>query len=155
MNEVLRGGTMEVADILGILSLLPHRYPFLMVDRIIDIKGDESGTGIKNVTYNEPQFQGHFPTRPVMPGVLLLEGMAQTAGCLCVAGRPLQDKPNLVYLLTMDKVRFRRPVVPGDTLHFPVRKLRRRANMWWYQCEATVGGARVAEAEIGAMIVEG
>src|SRR5438270_10294342 len=94
--------TLGTVDILKLLEYLPHRYPFLLVDRIIRIKGDESGVGIKNVTFNEPQFQGHFPQRPVMPGVLLIEGMAQTAGALCVRAQGL-DKPKLVYFMTIDK----------------------------------------------------
>jgi 3-hydroxyacyl-[acyl-carrier-protein] dehydratase len=145
---------LDSMDILRLLKLLPHRFPMMMVDRIIDIDGDESAIGIKNVTMNEPQFQGHFPDRPVMPGVLMIEGMAQTAGALCVAARGDELKPKLVYFMTIDKVKFRKPVVPGDVLEYHVRKLRQRGNMWWYGGTAKVGGFKVAEAELSAMLVD-
>ena len=136
-----------------ILDLLPHRYPFLMVDRIIAMKSDESAIGIKHVTFNEPQFQGHFPGQPVFPGVLLIEGMAQTAGALCVwAG--LTGKAKSVYFLTIDKAKFRKPVVPGDIVEYHMTKKARRKMMWWYRGEAKVAGELVAEAEVGAMLVE-
>src|SRR5262245_44261995 len=109
----MSGRTLGAVGIREILAALPCRYPFLRVDKVIDIHGDEHGIGIKNVTANEPQFTGHFPGKPVMPGVLVLEGMAQTAGILCI--RSLGDvKPTLVYFLTIDKAKFRKPVVPGD-----------------------------------------
>src|SRR6266571_9444622 len=98
---------LEAADISVVLKLLPHRYPFLMVDRVIDIRGDEHGIGIKNVTINEPHFQGHFPGNPVFPGVLLIEGMAQTAGVLCILARADRGRPKAVYFLTVDKAKFR------------------------------------------------
>jgi 3-hydroxyacyl-[acyl-carrier-protein] dehydratase len=145
---------LETADIKQILDLLPHRYPFLMIDRIIEIKGDESCIGIKNVTINEPQFVGHFPTRPLFPGVLLIEGMAQTAGAICVrANLALQAAPKQVFFMTVDKAKFRKPVVPGDVLEYHMRKLNKRRNMWWFRGEAKVGGVLVAEAEVGAMLV--
>jgi 3-hydroxyacyl-[acyl-carrier-protein] dehydratase len=150
----MSGERLEAIGIREILAALPQRYPFLLVDRIVDIRGDESGVGIKNVTANEPQFLGHFPGNPVMPGVLVLEGMAQTAGTLCVRTLPGQSKPALVYFLTIDKVKFRKPVMPGDTLEYHMTRLKRRRNMWWFRGEAKVGGALVAEAELGAMIVE-
>jgi len=150
----MSGETLEAIGIKEILAALPHRYPFLLVDRIINIRGDEHGIGIKNVTANEPQFLGHFPNNPVMPGVLLLEGMAQTAGTLCIRSLPGQAKPNLVYFLTIDKAKFRKPVVPGDVLEYHVNKLKQRRNMWWFRGEAKVGGEIVAEAELGAMIAE-
>src|SRR5579862_4849842 len=105
---------LEAADIAVVLKMLPHRYPFLMVDRVIEIRGDESGIGIKNVTINEPQFQGHFPENPVFPGVLLIEGMAQTAGTLCILSELRPDRDKKVFFLTIDKAKFRRPVLPGD-----------------------------------------
>jgi 3-hydroxyacyl-[acyl-carrier-protein] dehydratase len=147
--------TLEAADIGRVLQALPHRYPFLMVDRIKDIDGDDSGVGIKNVTFNEPHFQGHFPGHPVMPGVLLIEGMAQTAGALCVLAHGLSGPPKLVYFMTIDKAKFRKPVVPGDTVEYHVRKIRRRSNIWRFAAEAKVAGVKVAEAEVSAMLVDG
>ena len=143
---------LESIDILKLLDYLPHRYPFLLVDRIDAMQGDESCIGIKNVTYNEPQFQGHFPGRPIMPGILIIEGMAQTAGALCVHAQRL-DKPKLVYFMTIDKAKFRKPVVPGDTVEYHLRKLNHRRNMWWYKGEAKVRGTLVCEAELSAMLV--
>ena len=143
---------LETVDIQKLLEYLPHRYPFLLVDRIVDCVGDESCVGIKNVTANEPQFMGHFPGQPIMPGVLLIEGMAQTAGALCVhASR--SARPNLVYFMTTDKVKFRKPVMPGDRVEFHMKRLNRRRNMWWYRGEAKVDGALVCEAELSAMLV--
>lgn len=145
----------EAADIREILRLLPHRYPFVMIDRIIDIRGEDHGIGIKNVSINEPQFLGHFPDNPVMPGVLLIEGMAQTAGVLCL--RQMDDatrQRSVFYFLTIDKAKFRKPAVPGDTIEYHVNKITHRRNMWWYRGEAKVGGALIAEAEVGAVITE-
>ena len=141
---------IEAADIAAILKMLPHRYPFLMVDRVIDIRGDEQGIGIKNVTFNEPHFQGHFPDNPVFPGVLLIEGMAQTAGVLCLAANGMRQRP--VFFLTIDKAKFRKPVVPGDTVEFHMTRIARRKMMWWYRGVAKVAGQIVAEAEVGAVI---
>lgn len=148
--------TLESVDIQGLLELLPHRYPFLMIDKIVDIDGDDRGVGIKNVTFNEPQFQGHFPEKPVFPGVLLIEAMAQTAGAMCVLKTKKSGgagKPSVVYFMTVDKVKFRKPVVPGDTVEFHVAKLKQRANMWWFRGEAKVAGKVVAEGEVSAMLV--
>jgi 3-hydroxyacyl-[acyl-carrier-protein] dehydratase len=144
--------TLETADL---FRVLPHRYPFLLVDRIIDIRGDESAVGIKSVTVNEPFFPGHFPGRPVMPGVLLLEGIAQTGGAVCAAVHSKAGKPLQVLLVTVDKAKFRRPVLPGQTIEYHIRKLTRRRNMWWFRGEAIVAGQIVAEAEIGALLAEG
>jgi 3-hydroxyacyl-[acyl-carrier-protein] dehydratase len=151
----MNGETLEAMGIRDILAALPHRYPFLLVDRIIQIHGDESGIGIKNVTINEPHFQGHFPNNPVMPGVLILEGLAQTAGALCIRNLSGRTQPVLVYFLSIDNARFRKPVIPGDVLEYHVTRTKRRKNMWWFRCEAKVGGKLVAEADIGAMIAEG
>ena len=150
----MTGESMEVADIREILRLLPHRYPFLMIDRIVDIRGEEHGIGVKNVTFNEPQFQGHFPDNPVMPGVLLIEGMAQTAGVLCLRQMKPTEQRRTMYFLTIDKAKFRKPAVPGDTIEYHVNKIAHRRNMWWYRAEAKVGEALIAEAEVGAIITE-
>jgi 3-hydroxyacyl-[acyl-carrier-protein] dehydratase len=142
--------TAETADI---MKLLPHRYPFLLVDRIVDMDADRSATGIKNVTANEPYFQGHFPGNPVMPGVLLIEGMAQTAGALCMRHLEIETIP-LVYFMSIDKARFRRPVFPGATIHYHVQKIRNRGRVWRFKAQALVDGTLVAEAEVSAVIVE-
>jgi 3-hydroxyacyl-[acyl-carrier-protein] dehydratase len=149
MDETVK--KLEAADIAAVLQMLPHRYPFLMVDRVIDIRGDESGIGIKNVTFNEPHFQGHFPGNPVFPGVLMIEGMAQTAGVLCIAATPAVA-PKSVFFLTIDKAKFRKPVRPGDTIEYHMRKINQRKTMWWFRGEAKVAGQTVAEAELGAML---
>lgn len=150
----MSGETVGVADIREILRLLPHRYPFVMIDRVTDIRGDEHGIGIKNVTINEPQFLGHFPENPVMPGVLLIEGMAQTAGILCLRLMQPREARRKVFFLTIDKAKFRKPAVPGDTLEYHVDKIAQRRNMWWYRAEAKVGDVVIAEAEVGAVITE-
>lgn len=152
MNDA--GTTLEAVDIMDILQALPHRYPFLMIDRIIGIRGDECAIGIKNVTYNEPQFLGHFPRAPVFPGVLMIEGMAQTAGVICLRAIGAVGKPMSVYFLTIDKARFRKPVRPGDTVEYHITKKNRKKSMWWYYGQAKVAGQTVAEAEIGAMFVD-
>ncbi len=151
MNDAAAANSLDSLDILGLMRLLPHRYPFLLVDRIIEIDGDNSAIGIKNVTANEPHFQGHFPEQPVMPGVLIVEAMAQTAGAICIRSTG-EDKPSLVYFMTIDNTKFRRPVVPGDRLEIHVRKLKQRGNIWRFACEAIVEGTKVAEAEISAMM---
>jgi 3-hydroxyacyl-[acyl-carrier-protein] dehydratase len=143
----------ESYDIQKLLALLPHRYPFLLVDRIVEARGDEYGVGIKNVSANEPHFQGHFPSRPVMPGVLMLEGMAQTAGALCVASQEAGGPPSVVYLMTIDKAKFRKPVTPGDQIRYHMTRYAKRRNMWWFRGEAKVDGVLVCEAEVSAMLV--
>lgn len=152
MDQEIR--TLEAADINRVMQALPHRYPFLMVDRIRDIDGDDSCVGVKNVTINEPHFQGHFPARPVMPGVLLIEGMAQTAGALCVLAHSGALQPKLVYFMTIDNAKFRKPVIPGDTVEYHVQKIRRRSNIWKFSAVAKVDGAKVAEAVVSAMLVD-
>ncbi|WP_131117701.1 3-hydroxyacyl-ACP dehydratase FabZ [Lichenihabitans psoromatis] len=152
MDDTVLPITLDSLDIQQLLEALPHRYPFLLVDKIIKMKGDESCVGIKNVTINEPHFQGHFPGRPVMPGILLIEGMAQTAGALCVHSKGLA-RPKLVYFMTIDKAKFRKPVVPGDVVEYHLTKTAHRRNMWWYRGEAKVDGVLVAEALVSAMLV--
>ncbi len=155
MQETINTGKkLGTADIARVMKLLPHRYPFLMIDRLQDMDGDESCVGIKNVTINEPFFQGHFPQFPVMPGVLIIEGLAQTAGALCVASLGEDYNPQVVYFMGIDKAKFRRPVVPGDQLHYHVRKLRSRGRVWRFYGEARVNGHVVAEAEVSAMIAD-
>ncbi len=140
MNETDRPGRSRATTSRSCSTLLPHRYPFLLVDRIVEARGDEYGVGIKNVTVNEPHFQGHFPGRPVMPGVLLIEAMAQTAGALCVASQPTGSAPSVVYLMTIDKAKFRKPVVPGDQVRFHMTRIAKKRNMWWFRGEAKVDG---------------
>ncbi len=142
------------ADAARLMKLLPHRYPFLLIDRIKDMDRDESAVGIKNVTINEPFFQGHFPGYPVMPGVLIIEALAQTAGALCVNHAGLTTSAPIVYFLGIDKAKFRKPVMPGDTLHLHVRKIRSRGPVWRFYGEAKVNDVLVAEAEISAMIAD-
>jgi 3-hydroxyacyl-[acyl-carrier-protein] dehydratase len=147
---------LTTADVMRVLQLLPHRYPFLLVDRIFDMKADETAVGVKNVTINEPFFQGHFPQFPIMPGVLIIEGLAQTAGALCVnnlAGAAVY-KPQLVYFMGIDRAKFRKPVVPGDQLFYHVRKIRSRGRAWRFNGQAKVNDQVVAEAEISAMILD-
>jgi 3-hydroxyacyl-[acyl-carrier-protein] dehydratase len=143
--------TLEAADIAVILKALPHRYPFLMIDRVINIRGDEAGVGIKNVTANEPHFMGHFPENPVFPGVLMIEGMAQTAGVMCIMAAGL-GRTKSVFFLTIDNAKFRKPVTPGDTIEYHMTKTARKRNMWWYHGEAKVAGHVVAEADVGAAV---
>jgi 3-hydroxyacyl-[acyl-carrier-protein] dehydratase len=144
--------TMAAMDINAILKCLPHRYPFLMIDKIIEIDGDSSAIGIKNITYNEPIFQGHFPENPIFPGVLLIEGMAQTAGAIAISHDQTNGR-HAVYLVTVDKCKFRKPCGPGDRLEFHIKKIRRRSAMGWYEARAMVGDVLIAEAEVGAMVM--
>jgi 3-hydroxyacyl-[acyl-carrier-protein] dehydratase len=153
MSEAEGRSVLGTADIARIMALLPHRYPFLLIDRLIDMDRDLSGTGIKNVTINEPFFQGHFPQSPVMPGVLIIEAMAQTAGALVLAHLGADNSGKLVYFMAIDHARFRKPVLPGDVLHLPVRQLQKRGNVWRFAAEAQVDRRKVAEAEISAMLV--
>ena len=141
-------------DIGGIMSRIPHRYPMLLIDRVIDIVAGESCTGIKNVSANEPCFQGHFPGHPIMPGVLIIEAMAQTSATLVVASiEGVSCDTHIVYFMTIDSARFRHPVVPGDTLHIKVQKERTRGNVWKFRGLAYVGDTLCAEAVYTAMLV--
>ncbi len=140
-------------DIAGIMHAIPHRYPFLMIDRVVDIVHDKSAVGVKNVTINENFFQGHFPGHPVMPGVLIIESMAQTAAVLVVRTLGPRAAGKLVYFMTIENAKFRRPVGPGDQLRIEVVKLRSRGTVWKLACIARVDGISVAEATVGAMIM--
>ena len=144
----------EDLDIERVQQLIPHRYPFLMIDRVVDLVPNVSATGIKNVTINEPYFQGHFPTRPVMPGVMIVESMAQTAAVLVVSTLGPESEGRLVYFMSVDNARFRKPVVPGDTLHVHVYKRRQRGNVWKFDAQAKVDGRVVADATFAAMILD-
>ena len=146
--------TVPPIDIRQIMDMIPHRYPFLMVDRVIDYVPNESAVGLKNVTINEPFFQGHFPGVPVMPGVLMIESMAQTAAILVVQSQNLAKQGKLVYFMTIDNTKFRKPVGPGDALHIHVTTIKQRGPVWKFKGEAKVEGVLVAEAEFSAMIVD-
>jgi 3-hydroxyacyl-[acyl-carrier-protein] dehydratase len=153
MKKRLETGTSAIPiDVMRIMELIPHRFPFLMVDRIVDLALDERAVGLKNVSINEPYFQGHFPRDAVMPGVLIIESMAQTAAVLVVETLDGAAAGKLVYFMTVDNARFRKPVFPGDQLLVEVTKLRSRGNFWKFRGEARVEGALVAEANFSAMI---
>lgn len=144
----------ENIDILEIKKLIPHRYPFLMIDKVIDLEVGESATGIKNVTINEPFFQGHFPEKPVMPGVLIVEAMAQTAAVVVMKMDDIDPEGKLVYFMTVDECKFRRPVGPGDVLHIKVTKKQNKMRVWKFEGDAQVDGKTVASATFSAMIVD-
>ena len=140
-------------DVQRIMEMIPHRHPFLMIDRVIDMVANERATGIKSVSINENYFQGHFPTRPVMPGVLIIEAMAQTAAVLVVHTLGPESEGKLVYFMSVDNARFRRPVFPGDRLDVHVTKQRHRGNVWKFEGRAKVGDNLMAEAVFAAMIL--
>ncbi len=148
------GDVVETLDVMRIMEMIPHRYPFLMIDRVVDLVPDVSAVGIKNVTINEQHFQGHFPRQPVMPGVLIIECMAQTAAVLVVETLEGAAAGKLVYFMTIEEGRFRKPVVPGDQLHIHVSKLRRRGAVWKFSGEARVDGVLMAQARFTAMIMD-
>jgi len=154
MDVTAENNKVADIDITRIMEMIPHRYPILMIDRVVDVTLGEGATGIKNVSINEPFFQGHFPSRPVMPGVLIIEAMAQTSAVLVVATLGKEAEGKLVYFMTVDEARFRRPVTPGDTIHIHVTKQRQRANVWKFKGEAKVNGVLVAEAVYSAMILD-
>lgn len=141
-------------DVMRIMEMIPHRHPFLMIDKVVDVVTNVHATGIKNVSINEPYFQGHFPARPVMPGVLIIEAMAQTAAVLVVHTLGRESEGKLVYFMTVDNARFRKPVFPGDSLHVRVTKQRSRGNVWKFEGRAEVRGQLMAEAVFAAMILD-
>lgn len=141
-------------DIVRIMELIPHRYPLLLVDRIVEYKPGERIVGLKNVTMNEPHFQGHFPSFPVMPGVLIVEAMAQTAACLVVQTLGQEAEGRLVYFMTIDEARFRKPVVPGDSVYIHADVVQSRRNVWKFKGRAMVGDTLCAEATFSAMILD-
>jgi 3-hydroxyacyl-[acyl-carrier-protein] dehydratase len=141
------------ADIEQIRRMIPHRYPFLMIDRVVNIEGSRGAVGIKNVTANEPYFEGHFPVRPIMPGVLIIEAMAQTAAVVVVEGMGVVDHGLLVYFMSVERAKFRQLVQPGDRLELHVKVLRGRGKVWRFVGEGRVGDRLCAEAEFTAMIV--
>ncbi len=141
-------------DISRVMELIPHRYPMLMIDKVIDVVPELSAVGVKNVTINEPFFQGHFPSKPVMPGVMIIEAMAQTAAVLVVYSLGKSAEGRLVYFMTVDGGRFRKPVGPGDTLHVQVERVQRRGPVWKFNGTARVNGVVMAEATFAAMIME-
>ena len=145
---------LESADIQRIQRLIPHRYPFLLVDRVTDIDGTSSAIGWKNVTMNEPHFQGHFPGTPIMPGVTIVEAMAQTAAVMCGVAMGLEDKDLLIYFMAIDGCKFRRKVIPGDVLRMELETLRGKegAKVWKFKGRATVEGELACEAEFTAMM---
>lgn len=137
-----------------VMEMIPHRYPMLLIDKVINVIADQSATGVKNVTFNEHFFQGHFPSKPVMPGVLIIESMAQTAAVLVVHTLGSEAEGKLVYFMSVDGAKFRKPVGPGDVIHVHVTKDRRRGSVWRFLGEAKVDGVLVAEATIAAMILD-
>lgn len=141
-------------NIQKIMQMIPHRYPILLVDRIIELDPGESAVAVKNVTMNEPQFMGHFPGYPVMPGVLIIESMAQTAALVVVDFMGAEAEGKIVYFMTIDDARFRKPVTPGDTMHVHVEKVRARGPVWKFKGVATVGDTVCAEATFSAMITD-
>lgn len=153
MDTLETGSTVEAIDVHRIMEMIPHRYPFLMIDRVVDIVPGVKATGVKNVTINEPFFAGHFPERPVMPGVLIIEAMAQTAAVFVVHTLGPESEGKLVYFMSVDGARFRKPVEPGDQLHVEVTKQRSRGNVWKFTGKANVDGNLVAEATYAAMIM--
>ncbi|MEE3627249.1 3-hydroxyacyl-ACP dehydratase FabZ [Nitrospirillum sp. BR 11752] len=146
-------GKVPDLDILRIMQMIPHRYPMLLIDKVVDIVPGESCTGIKNVTINEPFFTGHFPQKPVMPGVMIVEAMAQTSAVLVMHTLGESAEGKLVYFMSIEEAKFRRPVVPGDRVEIKVQKIQNRRNVWKFKGEGWVDGQLCAEATYAAMIV--
>jgi 3-hydroxyacyl-[acyl-carrier-protein] dehydratase len=154
MDSASHGRRVPDIDILRICEMIPHRYPFLMIDRVVEVIPNQSAVGIKNVSINEPYFAGHFPKRPVMPGVLIIEAMAQTSAVLVVQTIGAEAEGKLVYFTNIENARFRKPVFPGDTLRVHVTKQRNRMSVWKFSAEALVDGHVVAEATYAAMLMD-
>ena len=153
-NEAFADDSVETADIQRIQELIPHRYPFLLIDRVEGMERGRRAIGIKNVSINEPFFQGHFPEKPVMPGVLVIEAMAQTAAALIAHAEKIDMEGKVVLFVSLDNARFRRPVEPGDRLELHVELLRARGNLWKFKGIGRVGDEIAAESEYAAMVVE-
>jgi 3-hydroxyacyl-[acyl-carrier-protein] dehydratase len=154
MDVTPTGAAVPEIDIMRVMELIPHRYPLLMVDRVIDVVPDVSAVGIKNVSINEVQFLGHFPERPIMPGVLIVESMAQTAAVLVVQTLGRESEGKLVYFMSIENAKFRRPVTPGDSMRIHVNKLQQRRNVWKFSGQAKVDGTLCADATFAAMIMD-
>ena len=154
MTEENNTEEFEDIDVVRIMEMIPHRYPLLLVDRIIQFEEGKSATGLKNVTMNEPHFMGHFPGAPIMPGVLIVEAMAQTSAIMVVQTLGEEAEGKLVYFMTIDEARFRKPVVPGDSLHLHVEAIRARGAVWKFKGTAKVDGKLCAEATFSAMIMD-
>lgn len=154
MSGDTENSVVETIDIIEIMKMIPHRYPLLLVDRVKDIVPGEKATGIKNVTMNEPQFQGHFPNRPIMPGVMIVEAMAQTAGVLVIKSLDAANAGKHVLFMSIDNARFRSPVTPGDVMVIKVEKKQQRGPVWKFTGVVEVEGKKVAEADFAAMITD-
>ncbi len=154
MDTIKSKEMIDLVDTKRIMEMIPHRYPFLMIDKVINIVPDEGATGIKNVTANEAQFQGHFPNLPIMPGVLIIESMAQTCAIVVVSTLGPEAEGRAVYFMSVENARFRKPVVPGDTLMVDVEKRAHRGGVWKFFAEAKVDGTVVAEGTITAMLTD-
>jgi 3-hydroxyacyl-[acyl-carrier-protein] dehydratase len=150
----MNSAAKKTIDINRIMKMIPHRYPILLVDRVLEYVPGESAVGLKNVTINEPHFQGHFPDFPVMPGVLIVEAMAQTAAIVVVEALGKKAEGKIVYFMSIEDARFRKPVVPGDSMKIHVTKIHARANVWKFEGLAKVDGVLCAEAVFSAMIVD-
>lgn len=154
MNEEQKINLPEPLDVVEIMKMIPHRYPILLVDRLVDYEEGERAVGLKNVTMNEPHFMGHFPGMPVMPGVLIVEAMAQTSAILVVKTLGDEARGKIVYFMTIDNARFRKPVVPGDSLYIHVTKIKQRGPVWKFDGVAKVGDTVCAEATFSAMLTD-
>ena len=153
MNKDISKSTVKLVNIEKIVNMIPHRYPMLLIDKVEDLILGESATGIKNVTANENFFTGHFPSKMVMPGVLMIESMAQTCAVLVIETLGKTAEGSLVYFMSVDGAKFRKPVIPGDQLKFRVEKIKNRAKVWKFQCKGYVEDELVSEAVISAMIM--